>query len=355
MQMQTSGMKNYKNLLLRESSTIKEALKIIDSGAIKIGVVVNENEKLVGTVTDGDIRRGILNNLSLDDAIDSVVCKTPTVCKIDDSKEKILEIAADKKLYQIPIIDSKGKFVGVEEVDELLKPKYKSSKVVLMTGGLGTRLRPLTNKTPKPMLKVGDKPLLESIILGFKKYGFTEIILSVSYKSEIIENYFGDGSNFGVNIKYIHENKRMGTAGALNFMRELLSEPFFVMNGDLLTNINFEHMMDYHVENRSIATMGVREYDFQVPYGVVKSKGVDIKSIEEKPVHNFYVSGGVYVLDAQVLDFVPENEFFDMPTLFEKVIDKNLKCISFPIREYWLDIGNHLDFSQAQIDVKLWK
>jgi len=205
------------------------------------------------------------------------------------------------------------------------------------------------------MLKVGGKPLLESIILGFKKYGFTDIVLSVNYKSEIIENYFGDGSNFGVNIKYIHENKRMGTAGALNFMRELLSEPFFVMNGDLLTNINFEHMMDYHVENRSIATMGVREYDFQVPYGVVNLEGVDIESIAEKPVHNFYVNGGVYVLDAKVLDFVPENEFFDMPTLFEKVIDKNLKCISFPIREYWLDIGNHLDFSQAQIDIKLWK
>jgi len=340
-------MKNYKDILLSPRSTIREALEVIDSGAIKIGVVVDENEKLLGTVTDGDIRRGILNSLSLDDAIDSVICKTPVVCKIDDSKEKILEIAVDKKLYQIPIIDSTGKLIGIEEVDELLKPKYKRSKVVLMTGGLGTRLRPLTNETPKPMLKVGDKPLLESIILGFKKYGFTEIILSVSYKSEIIENYFGDGSNFGVNIKYIHENKRMGTAGALNFMRELLSEPFFVMNGDLLTNINFEHMMDYHVENSSVATMGVREYDFQVPYGVVKSKGVHIKSIVEKPVHNFYVSGGVYILDAKVLDFVPENEFFDMPTLFEKVIDKNLKCISFPIREYWLDIGRMEEFEKA--------
>jgi len=348
-------MKDYKDILLSPESTIRETLKVIDSGAIKIGVVVDENEKLVGTVTDGDIRRGILNNLSLDDAIDSVVCKTPTVCKIGDSKEKILETAVDKKLYQIPIIDSKGKLLGIEEVDEFLKPKHKRSKVVLMTGGLGTRLKPLTNKTPKPMLRVGDKPLLESIILGFKKYGFTEIILSVSFKSEIIENYFGDGSNFGVSIKYIHENKRMGTAGALNFMRELLSEPFFVMNGDLLTNINFEYMMDYHIENSSVATMGVREYDFQVPYGVVNSKGVNIKSIVEKPVHSFYVSGGVYVLDVQVLDFVPENEFFDMPTLFEKLIDENLKCISFPIREYWLDIGNHVDFSQAQIDIKLWK
>ena len=348
-------MKSYKNLLLQRTSTIKEALEVIDNGAMKIALVIDENENLIGTVSDGDIRRGLLENLTLNNSIESIIFTTPTVCGIEATKEEILDIAITKKIYQIPIVDSKGKLTGIEEVDELLKPKHKRSKVVLMTGGLGTRLRPLTNETPKPMLRVGGKPLLESIIAGFKKYGFTEIVLSVNYKSEIIKNYFGDGSNFGVSIKYIHENKRMGTAGALNFMRELLSEPFFVMNGDLLTNVNFEHMMDYHIENSSVATMGVREYDFQVPYGVVNSKGVNIKSIVEKPVHSFYVSGGIYVLDAQVLDFVPENEFFDMPTLFEKVIDKNLKCISFPIREYWLDIGNHLDFSQAQIDVKLWK
>ncbi len=340
-------MKNYKNILLNPESTIREALKIIDSGAMKIGIVVDENEKLIGTVTDGDIRRGLLNNLSLDDIIESVIFRTPTVCKIDDTKEKILEIALEKKLYQIPIVDNDGKLIGIEEVDELLKPKHKNNKVVLMVGGLGTRLRPLTDKTPKPMLKVGDKPILETIILNFKKYGFTEIILSVSYKSEIIENYFGNGSKFGVNIEYVHEEKRMGTAGALSLIREKLSEPFFVMNGDLLTNINFEHMMDYHVQNHAIATMGVREYDFQVPYGVVNVDGINIKSIEEKPVHNFYVSGGVYVLDSKVLDLIPENEFFDMPTLFEKIIEKNLKSISFPIREYWLDIGRMEEFEKA--------
>lgn len=340
-------MKNYKNILLNSNSTIREALKIIDSGAMKIGIVTDENQKLIGTVTDGDIRRGLLNNLSLDDVIESIIFRTPTVCKIDDTKEKILEIAVEKKLYQIPIVDNDGKLVGIEEVDELLKPKHKNNKVVLMVGGLGTRLYPLTKNTPKPMLKVGDKPILETIILNFKKYGFTEIILSVSYKSEIIENYFGNGSKFGVNIEYVHEEKRMGTAGALSLIREKLSEPFFVMNGDLLTNINFEHMMNYHVANNSIATMGVREYDFQVPYGVVNVDGIDIKSIEEKPVHNFYVSGGVYVLDSKVLDFIPQNEFFDMPTLFEKVIEQNLKSISFPIREYWLDIGRMEEFEKA--------
>jgi dTDP-glucose pyrophosphorylase len=340
-------MKNYKNILLNPNSTIREALKIIDSGAMKIGIVVDADEKLLGTLTDGDIRRGLLNNLSLDDVIESIIFRTPTVCKIEDTKEKILAIAIEKKLYQIPIVDSSGKLVGIEEVDELLKPKHKNNKVVLMVGGLGTRLRPLTETTPKPMLKVGDKPILETIILNFKKYGFVNILLSVSYKSEMIENYFGDGSEFGVNIEYVHEEKRMGTAGALSLIREKLNEDFFVMNGDLLTNINFEHMMDYHIQNNSIATMGVREYDFQVPYGVVNVDGINIKSIEEKPVHSFYVSGGVYVLNNKVLDFIPQDEFFDMPTLFEKVIASNMKSISFPIREYWLDIGRMEEFEKA--------
>jgi dTDP-glucose pyrophosphorylase len=340
-------MKNYKSILLKPTSTVKEALKIIDSGAMQIALVIDEGEKLLGTVTDGDIRRGLLNNLSLDDSIESIIFKTPTVCSIEDTKEKILEIALSKKLHQIPIVDKDGKLVGIKEVDELLKPKHKTNKVVLMVGGLGTRLRPLTDNTPKPMLKVGNKPILETIILNFKKYGFINIVLCVSYKSEIIEEYFKDGSEFGVNIEYIHENKRMGTAGALSLLKGELNESFFVMNGDLLTNINFENMMQYHLQNSSIATMGVREYDFQVPYGVVNIDEGNILSIEEKPVHKFFVSGGVYVLSSDVLDFIPDDEFYDMPTLFEKVIEEKLKSISFPIHEYWLDIGRIEEFEKA--------
>jgi NDP-sugar pyrophosphorylase family protein len=169
----------------------------------------------------------------------------------------------------------------------------------------------------------------------------------VSYKSEIIEEYFQDGKEFGVKIEYIHENKRMGTAGALSLIRDKLDESFFVMNGDLLTNINFERMMEYHVSNQSMATMGVREYDFQVPYGVVNVKGKEILSIEEKPLHKFFVSGGIYVLDNKVLEFIPDDEFYDMPTLFERVIEENLKSVSFPIREYWLDIGRMEEFKKA--------
>lgn len=340
-------MKNYKEILLQPTSSIKEALEVIDSGAIRIALVVDKNDKLIGTLTDGDIRRGLLRGLSLNSSIETIIFKNPTVCYAEDTKEKILEIATQKKLYQVPIVDRKGKLVGIEEVNELLKPLAKTNKVVLMAGGLGTRLRPLTEHTPKPMLKVGDKPILETIIANFRKYGFTNIILSVNYKSEIIEEYFKDGSDFGVNIEYIHEKQRMGTAGALSLMRDKLSEPFFVMNGDLLTNINFEHMMEYHLSNNAIATMGVREYDFQVPYGVVNVDGIDIQSIEEKPKHSFFVSGGVYILSPEVLKSIPNNEFFDMPTLFEKLIAENKKSISFPIREYWLDIGRIEEFKKA--------
>lgn len=220
-------MKDFKKVLLKPTSTIKEALQIIESGAIKIALVVDENEKLLGTLTDGDIRRGLLKNLSLSDGIESIIFKNPTVCNIEDTKEKILEIAIQNKMYQIPIVNHEGVLIGIKEVDELLKPEIKTNKVVLMVGGLGTRLRPLTEHLPKPMLKVGDKPILETIILNFKKYGFINIILSVSYKSEIIENYFKDGAKLGVNIEYIHEDKRMGTAGALSLIRDKLSESFF--------------------------------------------------------------------------------------------------------------------------------
>ncbi len=340
-------MKNYKKLCLKEISTIREALKIIDGGAMKIALVVDDDEKLVGTLSDGDIRRGLLNGLSLENSIEAIVYRTPTVCSIEDTQEYILEQALKKKIYQVPIIDKNGKLIGIEEVDNLLKPETRTNRVVLMVGGLGTRLRPLTEHVPKPMLKVGNKPILETIILNFKKYGFINIILSVSYKAEIIEEYFKDGKEFGINIEYIYENQRMGTAGALSLMRDRLNEPFFVMNGDLLTNINFEQMMNYHISNSSDATMGVREYDFQVPYGVVNIDGNTILSIEEKPIHKFFVSAGVYILNPKALEFIPNNKFYDMPTLFEKIIEKELKSISFPIHEYWLDIGRIEEFHKA--------
>lgn len=340
-------MSTFKKILLGPCATIRQALAIIDSGAMKIALVADENERLLGTLTDGDIRRAILSGNGLDDTIESIYYRSPTTCGINDPKEKILQLAVAHRLYQIPVVDAEGRIAGIAEVDELLQPAHRTNKVVIMAGGLGTRLSPLTDTTPKPMLHVGNKPILETIIENFAKYGYSEIILSVSYKSHMIEEYFGSGKSFGVNIEYVHELKRMGTAGALSLVRERLDEPFFVMNGDLLTNINFEHLHDYHVAHATAATMAVREYDFQVPYGVVNVHEGCILSIEEKPIHKFFVSAGIYMLSPEILPEVPEGEFFDMPTLFQNLIAKGVNTASFPIREYWLDIGRLSDYEKA--------
>jgi dTDP-glucose pyrophosphorylase len=345
-------MNSYKNILLNKSSSIKEALEVIDKGAMRIAIVLDEDKRVVGTLTDGDIRRGLLNGLTLESSIESLYFKEPTLANINDSKELIVQKAIRKQIYQIPIVDDAGRLVKIEELSNLLKTSAKSNRVVLMAGGLGTRLRPLTQDVPKPLLKVGNKPILETIIENFAKYGFVNITISVNYKAEMIKEYFGDGANLGVNIEYIEEKKRLGTAGALSLMQERPQEPFFVMNADLLTNVNFEHLLDFHMMEHSVATMCVREYDYQVPYGVIETDGSHIISIKEKPVHKFFVNAGIYILSPQVFEYIPKNEFYDMPTLFDDIIKDKLKTISFPIHEYWLDIGRMSDFEQAQSEYK---
>jgi dTDP-glucose pyrophosphorylase len=340
-------MKQYQHILLTPNSTIHRALEVIDSGAMKIGLVVDANQKLMGTISDGDIRRAILKGVGLDALIEGFYNTNPTTCGINDSKDKILQLATAKKIYQVPVVDNDGCIVGIAEIDEMLQPAGRSNKVVLMAGGLGTRLSPLTDTVPKPMLHVGQKPILETIIENFAKYGYRDVVLSVSYKSHVIEEHFGDGAAFGVKISYVHETKRMGTAGALSLMRDQLSEPFFVMNADLLTNVNFVHLHDYHDTNHAMATMAVREYDFQVPYGVVNISDSQITSIVEKPTHRFYVSGGIYMLNPELLELIPSDQFFDMPSLFESMISKGKNALSFPIREYWLDIGRMSDYEKA--------
>jgi len=340
-------MISVEDIIVNESTIIIDVLKIIDKSSKQLAIVVDESKKLLGTISDGDIRRAILNNISLKETVKDIYFKTPTVANINDSRETIIDIGTAKKINKIPIIDDNGTLVGLEILDELTSKQNKLNKVILMVGGLGTRLKPLTNNTPKPMLHVGGKPILETIILKFASYGFVNIVLCVNYKSDVIKDYFGNGSKFGVNIEYIFEEKRMGTAGALSLLKENPKEAFFVMNGDLLTNINFEHLLNFHLENRAMATMCVREYDFQVPFGVVELDNGKIKSIQEKPTHNFFVSAGIYILELDCLKEIPKNEFYDMPTLFEKLIKMKKNMISFPLREYWLDIGHIDEYKKA--------
>lgn len=340
-------MKNLKPLLLKENALLGDAIQAIDDGACKIALVIDENMKLLGTVTDGDVRRAILNGKKLKTPILDIYCKTPVVASPNTSKSNLLQLANTHKILRIPIIDSDGTLIALDTIEELSQHTNKPNKVVLMVGGLGTRLRPLTNNVPKPMLEVGGKPILETIVKKFISNGFTNIIMCVNYKSEIIEEHFGNGEKFGVNIEYIHEEKRMGTAGALTLLKEKPTEPFFVMNGDLLTDVSFESLLDYHTINESIATMCVREYDFQVPFGVVNLDGHHIKSIIEKPIHNFFVSAGIYMLDPACIDLIPEDEFYDMPTLFDQLIENGANTVSFPLSEYWLDIGRLEEYEKA--------
>ncbi len=340
-------MKSVQNIKLTLESTIRQALKIIDSGGMQIAIIVDSDDRLIGTLTDGDIRRGLLNNLTLDDRIESIVFTAPTVALLGDSKAEILKKALTKRLRQIPIVDQDHRVIEVQDIEELVRPHRKPNKVVLMVGGLGSRLRPLTETTPKPMLKVGNKPILQTIVEKFAEYGFVDIIMCVNYKSHIIQDYFGDGSAFGVTIEYILEEQRMGTAGALSLLSSVPEEPFFVMNGDLLTNVNFEHLLEYHTSQNALATMCVREYDFQVPYGVVNVEGSRILSIVEKPVHKFFVSAGIYMLSPNVLELIPKNKFYDMPTLFDALIAQKKTAVSFPLREYWLDIGRMEEYERA--------
>jgi dTDP-glucose pyrophosphorylase len=328
-------------------NTIIKALKIIDNSSLQIGVVVDADNKLIGTLTDGDVRRALIQNYSLEDTIENIIFRTPTVVKDTDSVEDIISLALAKQLHHIPVVDAEYRLVDLKIIDDLIKNRVRSNYVVLMVGGLGTRLKPLTDEIPKPMLKVGNKPILETIINQFAKSGFENIVLCVNYQADVIKNYFKDGSKFGVKIEYIYENKRMGTAGALSLLKSKPDKPFFVMNGDLLTSVNFSNFLNYHDANKSIATMGVIEYDMQVPYGVVNTIGTDIKTIEEKPTINFFVSGGIYVLDPICLNSIPNDQYYDMPTLFEDVIRDKHKSITYPIKDYWLDIGRIDEYKKA--------
>ena len=342
-------MKSVKKIKITRDATIRDAMKIISKGALQIAVAVDKKDKLIGTLTDGDIRYGFLKGLNINSSIKSIIYKNPITANKNDSKEKLLKIALAKKIFQIPVIDKNKKLIGIHILDQLIKFKNKSNKVVIMAGGKGLRLRPLTKNIPKPMLKVGNKPILQTIVEKFKESGYENFVICVNYKSKIIKDFFGDGKKFGVKINYIQEKIRMGTAGALSLFKNKPKEPFFVINGDLLTNLDFEKMLDYHNQHKAIATMCIREYNIDSPFGELKLDKEKITAIDEKPKHKFFVNAGVYVLDPKCITLIPKR-FYDMPSLFRKIIGKKYKTISFPLGEYWLDVGRFNDYKKANLD-----
>ncbi len=343
-------MKDWNQVLIGPDMTLRTALERIDASGIQLAVVVDAQGRLLGLLSDGDVRRALLRGGDLSISVASVMNPNPVVADQGWSRQEMLAIMRRKVLHHIPILDADRIVTGLATLDELAGIVHHSNWVVLMAGGLGSRLRPLTENCPKPMLHVGGKPILENILEAFVNQGFCNFYISVNYMAETIMDYFGDGSRWGVSIQYLREDKRLGTAGALSLLPSVPNEPFFVMNGDLLTKIQFEAMMQFHKEHQASATMAVREYDFQVPYGVVRMDGARIEGIDEKPVHKFFVSAGIYVLSPEVMEHVAPDQYLDMPNLFDKSSATGKLAAAFPLREYWLDIGRLEEFERAQVE-----
>ena len=346
-------MNDYTKVMISQGMSIRDSIRILDESAMQILLVVGENDRLLGTVTDGDIRRAILKSISLDEPVRDIMKNTPTFALWTQDRESMQTMMRMKSLRHLPVLDEAHRVVGLEtmeSLDERNKAHASEDWVVLMAGGLGSRLRPLTNNCPKPMLKVGNKPLLETILENFIEYGFHRFYISVNYMADVVKSYFGDGSKWNVEIIYLHEDQRLGTAGALSLLPERPPRRLLVMNGDLLTKVNFRQLLDFHSSHKAQATMCVREYDFQVPYGVVKIEDHRIRGIDEKPVQRFFVNAGIYVLEPEMLELIEQNTFVDMPTLFDRLIDLKRETVVFPIREYWLDIGHLEDLQRANIE-----
>ena len=339
---------NWKETLVPISATIRGTLQTIDNASTQIVLVVGINNRLLGTVTDGDIRRGILKGYSLDEPVEKVMNSQPVVAKQNQTRESMIELMQNGHARRLPVLDEDGCVIGIENLDDLIQPKKCDNWVVLMAGGMGQRLRPLTEDIPKPLLKVGDKPIMEIILTNLIKYGFHKFYISVNYKAEMVKEYFGDGSRWDVEIQYLHENKHLGTAGSLGLLPEKPTSYTIVMNSDLLTKINFHHLLSFHHEHKAHATMCIRKYDLKVPFGVVEVESNKITNINEKPLKEFFVNAGIYVLEPEALSYIPENTYFDMNNLFDSLISNNKETVAFPIREYWLDIGHINDYKTAR-------
>jgi len=343
-------MKKWESALVAPDTTLREALGSIDRAGCQMAIVVDADRRLLGTLSDGDARRALLKGLSLQDQVSAAMHLHPTVARSDESRQSILLTMRQRGLHQVPIVDGRGVVVGLEVIDDFLTAPARENWVVIMAGGLGTRLNELTRDTPKPMLPVGSRPLLETIVRGYAAQGFRQFHFAVNYKADQIERHFGDGSSLGVEINYLREEQRMGTAGALSLLAQHPSVPIIVTNADLLSKENFGHMVDQHVEQRADATMAVRDYEMQVPFGVVRIADGCIEAIDEKPVQRFTVSAGIYVLSPHVLELVPRGTFLDMPQLFEEVARRKMRARCHHINGYWLDIGRISDYERANLE-----
>lgn len=337
----------WKRALLPATATIQEAIRNLEQTALRIVLVAGSDLRLQGTISDGDIRRGLLKGISFEAHVDSVVHRAPLVVPPELGLDTVRQLMVANKVQQIPIVDEERRVIGLHVWDDLEAPAQRNNLMIIMAGGKGTRLRPYTENCPKPLLPVAGKPILEHILERSKLVGFKHFVISTHYLGEMIEDYFGDGSKWNVDIRYLREESPLGTAGALSLLQPEPDAPFIVTNGDVLTDIHYGELLDFHVRHEAVATMAVRLHEWQHPYGVVQTHGIDIVGFEEKPIARTYINAGVYALDPQALVCLPRSRT-DMPVLFERLQSQGGRTVAYPMHEPWLDVGRPADLKQAE-------
>jgi len=337
----------WRRAVLPVNASIEQAIRNLDQVAIKIVLIVSENNELVGTISDGDIRRGLLKGLDLNSQITNIIHRNALVVPPEIGRDMVMQLMVANKIQQIPVVDAHQHIVGLHLWDEITTQPKRDNMMVIMAGGMGTRLRPHTENCPKPLLTVAGKPMLEHIIERAKLEGFSHFVLAIHYLGHMIEDYFGNGDNLGVNIDYLREDAPLGTAGALGLLNPRPESPFVVTNGDVITDIHYGELLDFHIRHNATATMAVRVHEWQHPFGVVQTQGVDIVGFEEKPVARTHINAGVYVLEPEALSVLSAGEHCDMPTLFERLQEKAERTVAYPMHEPWLDVGRPDDLQSA--------
>lgn len=345
---QKNDLQTWRTTLLPLGSTIQQAIHSLENSSMQIVLIVSQSNKLAGTLTDGDIRRAFLKGYKLDSVIDEVIHRTPLAVPSEIARDIVLQLMQINKIHQLPIVDQDGVVVGLHVWDSLIAPVALENWMVIMAGGKGTRLRPHTENCPKPMLEVGGKPMLEHIIERAVADGFQNFVISLHYLGQMIEDYFGDGSKYGVRIEYLREESPLGTAGCLSLLAKTPEFPFIVTNGDVLTDIHYNEFLDFHNRYEASATMAVKQHEIQNQFGVVQTRGVEIEGFEEKPIYRSHVNAGIYVLNPDALKSLEYKQHCDMPALFERIKKKSGRTIVYPMHEPWLDVGRPEDLANAR-------
>ncbi len=348
--MHKDSSKLWRNTLIPFDASLQQVIRNLDESSLQIVLVVSADDVLLGTITDGDIRRGLLRGLDLNSPIDSIIHRDAMVAPPQMSHELVPNLMRANGINALPVLNESRQVVGLHLRNELLEPEKRPNIMIIMAGGKGTRLMPHTENCPKPMLLLGNKPMLEHIIERAKSEGFQHFILSIHYLGHIIEDYFGDGSRWQVQIEYLREESPLGTAGAIGLMTPRPNVPFVVTNGDVITDIHYGELLDFHIRHQATATMAVRVHEWQHPFGVVQTNGVDIIGFDEKPIYRSHINAGVYALGTDALDVLNEGVHCDMPTLFERLKAKEKRTVVYPMHEPWLDVGRPDDLAEAQIN-----